>query len=729
MNPTFRLLGNRAVTMTILIICFFSYLLSFFPTSQAFAATDNSVTIYYKQGFTTPYFHYKQSSGAWTTAPGTKMIPSEVSGYSKLTISIGTATTLIGCFNDGTTQWDSRNGQNYTFNVGTSTVNNGVITTGFPTGGLTPTPAITALPTATITPTSTPSNSNVVSATFIIDKCLTSFGQSCWIVGDFSNWTTTGAIKLTSGTTGYVYPKWIGSKSFAQGKAITFKTVVAPDNGGTIVSWEGGNNRSVTVDTIKTYESAWGSSIIQIASGSTPTIAPTPTPVITATPAITATAAPTPTPGYQQVIIYYKATKATNIHYKIDNSTWTTSPGIPMNASEYFGYQQMSYTSTNSFTMTAAFNDGTTWDNKKGANYTFSPGVFTVENGIVRTGLPFTGGNIVTIYYPHVLYDYGKRYQFEYVHFRPDGSTSWTVLPGVSMTYKANDTTNFSRADLHIGAAAKVADLAIQVRDYGGSTWINNNGLNYHDLTPGTYVLYAGKLLKTNNPDELPATAIGLLEAHRGVGHGCYDQCAYLNGTLRVVPLGTTQKVYVNYQIPSGAWKTVDATPSLEKTLLNQNYTFATSAMYMESPVQFYYQYIVDGQMIYQSEMIDAQSATILGETKITADCGIGFGSNCGYNTGTTFQAGIVVNKNWNNGVAPTVEVVYVIDNKTNNPQVVTATANGTSSLNGALASNYEAYTYSIPIVTGKITSYYFRTTMGGTAYTTNSNGTWYHVQ
>ncbi|WP_410769640.1 carbohydrate binding domain-containing protein [Fontibacillus sp. BL9] len=96
-------------------------------------AAGNNVTIYYKQGFTTPYIHYRPAGGTWTTAPGVPIPASEYAGYNKITINIGTATQLEACFNNGSGTWDSNNSQNYLFGVGTWTYTpTGKITAGAP---------------------------------------------------------------------------------------------------------------------------------------------------------------------------------------------------------------------------------------------------------------------------------------------------------------------------------------------------------------------------------------------------------------------------------------------------------------------------------------------------------------------------------------------------------------------------------------------------------------------
>ncbi|WP_340022472.1 carbohydrate binding domain-containing protein [Paenibacillus sp. FSL K6-1096] len=124
----------------------------------------NSVTIYYKQGYATPYIHYRPVGGTWTTAPGAAIPAAEVAGYNKITINIGAATQLEACFNNGSGTWDSNGGNNYLFGTGTWTYTptgniqaGGPVTpTATPTATPTPTVAPTATPTPTVAPTATP---------------------------------------------------------------------------------------------------------------------------------------------------------------------------------------------------------------------------------------------------------------------------------------------------------------------------------------------------------------------------------------------------------------------------------------------------------------------------------------------------------------------------------------------------------------------------------------------
>ncbi|MCR5608724.1 MAG: hypothetical protein K6G26_06640, partial [Lachnospiraceae bacterium] len=85
-------------------------------------------TIYYK-GFENPYIHYS-INGKWTNLPGIPMTRTNiVSGYThEINIEMDNADEVVVCFNDGKGNWDSRNGQNYTFGVGTYYYSNGKIT-------------------------------------------------------------------------------------------------------------------------------------------------------------------------------------------------------------------------------------------------------------------------------------------------------------------------------------------------------------------------------------------------------------------------------------------------------------------------------------------------------------------------------------------------------------------------------------------------------------------------
>ncbi|MBP2113077.1 carbohydrate binding domain-containing protein [Paenibacillus silagei] len=250
----------------------------------------NSVTIYYKQGYTNPYIHYRPVGGTWTTSPGVAIPAAEVAGYHKITINIGAATQLEACFNNGSGTWDSNGGSNYLFGTGTWTYTpSGNIQAG---GPVTPTATPTATP--TVAPTATP----------------------------------------------------------------TVTPTVAPT----------------------------------VAPTATPTVAPSATPTASPTLAPTATPVPTATPAGNTATIYYKNTAFSNsyIHYKLDGATtWTTSPGVQMQASTFSGYKAITIPLGSATGLTAAFNNGSgTWDNNGGNNYHFGTGSSSLVGGSLTSGEP-----------------------------------------------------------------------------------------------------------------------------------------------------------------------------------------------------------------------------------------------------------------------------------------------------------------------------------------------------
>lgn len=169
----------------------------------------NNVTIYYKQGYTTPYIHYRAVGGTWTTAPGVAIPASEVAGYNKITINIGSASQLEACFNNGSGTWDSNGGSNYLFSAGTWTyiptgnIQSGgpVVPTPTPTATPTPTVAPTPTPTPTVTPTPTPTPTPIGSTATIYYKN-TAFSNSYihYKLDGSSVWTTVPGEQLQAST-------------------------------------------------------------------------------------------------------------------------------------------------------------------------------------------------------------------------------------------------------------------------------------------------------------------------------------------------------------------------------------------------------------------------------------------------------------------------------------------------------------------------------------------------
>ncbi len=197
-------------------------------------AVQNKITVYYKKGFATTCFHYAPAGGSWTTAPGPQMAASEVSGYNEITVDIGSATSIQVAFNNCSGQWDSNNGSNYTFNVGTwnyDAARSPKIASGIP---------------------STPTN---VSVTFK-ENATTSWGQNVYVVGDIpqlGSWSAANAIALSSAT----YPVWAGTVQLPANTAVQYKYIKKDSNGNVI--WEGGSNHTFTTPSTgsTTRNDAW----------------------------------------------------------------------------------------------------------------------------------------------------------------------------------------------------------------------------------------------------------------------------------------------------------------------------------------------------------------------------------------------------------------------------------------------------------------------------------------
>ncbi|MFF9627935.1 carbohydrate binding domain-containing protein [Streptomyces fradiae] len=96
-------------------------------------------------------------------------------------------------------------------------------------------------------------------------------------------------------------------------------------------------------------------------------------------------------PGDNAATVYYstdRAWSAYNIHYAPTGGTWTTSPGLAMEAA-CRGWVRKTVALGSATGLKAAFNNGSgTWDSNGGADYTLGTGDITVGNGTVGTGNP-----------------------------------------------------------------------------------------------------------------------------------------------------------------------------------------------------------------------------------------------------------------------------------------------------------------------------------------------------
>lgn len=94
--------------------------------------SNNTLTIYYNaKNWSNAYIHYKSENGNWTSVPGCLMTStSEINGYNwKYTIDLSKDNSNYAtlCFNNGSGNWDSKNGANYQINAGTYGVTDGKV--------------------------------------------------------------------------------------------------------------------------------------------------------------------------------------------------------------------------------------------------------------------------------------------------------------------------------------------------------------------------------------------------------------------------------------------------------------------------------------------------------------------------------------------------------------------------------------------------------------------------
>ncbi len=212
-------------------------------------SAGNSVTVYYKKGFTTPYIHYRPAGGTWTTPPGVAMPDSEVAGYAKYTVSLGSATQLECDFNNGSGTWDNNGGLNYFIPAGTQTFNAGTITAGAPSTDVSSPAAPTGLAVSSKTSTSVSLTWNVVTDPSGISGYNVYRGGTLVGSPTSTSYTDTG---LTAGTA-YSY------------------TVKARDNAGNLSAASTAlnvttNSTGATVTFNETASTVWGENIYVVGS-------------------------------------------------------------------------------------------------------------------------------------------------------------------------------------------------------------------------------------------------------------------------------------------------------------------------------------------------------------------------------------------------------------------------------------------------------------------------------
>lgn len=94
----------------------------------------------------------------------------------------------------------------------------------------------------------------------------------------------------------------------------------------------------------------------------------------------------TSTGTHSAEVFYYTRTRgwsAVNLHYAPTGGTWTTPPGVAMNETACTDWVKKTVSLGLATGMKADFNNGSTWDNNNGADYTLGTGRITVKDGVV----------------------------------------------------------------------------------------------------------------------------------------------------------------------------------------------------------------------------------------------------------------------------------------------------------------------------------------------------------
>ena len=259
------------------------------------AETNKTVTVYYSTSWEQAYIHYKTENGSWTTVPGKKMEKSsEQNGYQwKAVISLGNNSNTQVCFNNGSGNWDSCNGANYTVHAGSYGVKDGKVN--LVESNVTITPIATTNPTqvptvaVTETPTTTPTaNKEVV----IYYNNSYSDAYMHYKTGNGA-WTTVPGVKMEQATD---MPGYRWKYKVSLGEAVN--TTVCFNNGSG--NWDSRNGKNYTMEA-----GVWGiknQQLTKLSTGVFPTETPTATPTVaptatsTVAPTATSTVAPTATP-------------------------------------------------------------------------------------------------------------------------------------------------------------------------------------------------------------------------------------------------------------------------------------------------------------------------------------------------------------------------------------------------------------------------------------------------
>ncbi|MEU9861107.1 carbohydrate binding domain-containing protein [Streptomyces sp. NPDC047971] len=176
-------------------------------------------------------------------------------------------------------------------------------------------------------------------------------------------------------------------------------------------------------------------------------------------------------------VFYYTKTKnwsAHLLHYAPDGGSWTTVPGVTMEAA-CTDWVKTTVPLGSAEGLRATFNNGTgTWDNNNGRDYDLGTGTITVRDGVVAHSDPCADdpgepgpGNQATVYYSTAALGWTT----VNLHYAPAGG-AWTTVPGIGMEAAC---TGWWKRTVDLGTATALS----AVFNNGNGVWDNNNGANY----------------------------------------------------------------------------------------------------------------------------------------------------------------------------------------------------------------------------------------------------------
>ncbi|CAL9650126.1 hypothetical protein SUDANB176_06597 [Streptomyces sp. enrichment culture] len=192
--------------------------------------------------------------------------------------------------------------------------------------------------------------------------------------------------------------------------------------------------------------------------------------------------APAAAAGNTATVFYHTKTKSWeryNLHYAPDGGSWTSVPGVEMEAA-CTDWVKKTVTLGTAEGLQATFNNGSgTWDNNAGRNYDLGTGAITVKDGVVAhsdpcapdtdpTPTPAPGdGDKATVYYSTRTLGWTT----VNIHYQPEGG-SWTTVPGAGMQPAC---AGWWKRDVDLGTAASLKAAF----NNGNGVWDNNKGSDY----------------------------------------------------------------------------------------------------------------------------------------------------------------------------------------------------------------------------------------------------------